>query len=210
LIISLFVGYALYAQERVVSLKEEHVLALKEPGAKPTADTGPFSGMTHTEWTRGDGAPGSISSLAQTTDGYLWIGSSLGLYRFDGVHFASYPFTAERVPLPTQDVASLSADPEGGLWVGLRMTSVVHLRADGSALIYGRGSGLGSDTLDRVAVGKDGSVWALAGGKLLVLRHEHWIDFGQDHGLDQGRVFSFFFDRDMTLPPQNVSLSELL
>ena len=189
----------LAAQERIVSLQAAHALAAREPGAKAAPDTGPFSGMTHTEWTRSDGAPGSISSLAQTSEGYLWIGSSLGLYRFDGVHFAVYPFSPEQVPLPTQDVASVAADPQGGLWVGLRMTAVVHLRSDGSAVVYGRSSGLTSDTLDRVAVRKDGSVWALAGGRLLTLRGDRWVNFGQDRGLGQQAVFSLFLDRDETM-----------
>ena len=41
----------------------------------------------HTRWTVEDGAPGSIEALAQTPDGYLWLGTPLGLYRFDGVNF---------------------------------------------------------------------------------------------------------------------------
>ena len=186
-------------QQRVVSLEEAHALAIKEPGEKASPDTGPFSGMTHTAWTRNDGAPESISSLAQTTEGYLWIGSSLGLYRFDGVRFAAYPFSADQVPLPTQDVSSIAADPAGGLWIGLRMTAVVHILPDGSALVYGRSSGLTSDTLERVTVRKDGSVWVLAGGNLLTLQSEQWNNFGQAHGLGQGRVFSFLFDDDGTI-----------
>jgi hypothetical protein len=41
----------------------------------------------HDIWTGKDGAPGEISAMAQTADGWLWIGSSHGLYRFDGVRF---------------------------------------------------------------------------------------------------------------------------
>jgi hypothetical protein len=55
------------AQERVLSLKDAHVLAIKEPGTVATPDTGPFLNMTHTAWTRRDGAPGSISSMAQSS-----------------------------------------------------------------------------------------------------------------------------------------------
>lgn len=187
------------AQERVISLAEAHSAASREPGAKTSPDTGPFSGMTHSEWTESDGAPGSVSSLAQTTDGYLWIGSSLGLYRFDGIHFEAYPFSAEQVPLQTQDIASLAADPNGGLWIGLRMPAIVHLHADGSAVSYGSNSGLHSDAVERIAVRKDGSVWILAAGKLMTLQEGHWIRFGADCGLGQGTVFSFYFDRDDTM-----------
>ena len=187
------------SQQHRISLTEAHALAVQEPGAKPLPDSGPFRGMTHTAWTQSDGAPGGISSLAQTTEGYLWIGSSLGLYRFDGIHFASYPFSHEQTALPTQDVASVAADPNGGLWVGLRMTAVLHILEDGSTVTYTRNSGLTSDTLDRIAVKKDGSVWVLAGGKLLTLTNTTWVDFGRSHGLGEGNVFSIYFDREGTL-----------
>jgi ligand-binding sensor domain-containing protein len=44
----------------------------------------------HTAWSETDGAPSEISALAQTDDGYLWIGSARGLFRFDGVKFEEY------------------------------------------------------------------------------------------------------------------------
>src|SRR6185295_575972 len=43
--------------------------------------------LYHTSWTAKDGVPADIRSLAQTTDGYLWIGTPTGLVRFDGVQF---------------------------------------------------------------------------------------------------------------------------
>src|SRR5580658_10390060 len=43
--------------------------------------------LGHTRWTLADGAPTNIDTLAQTPDGYLWIGARRGLYRFDGVTF---------------------------------------------------------------------------------------------------------------------------
>jgi ligand-binding sensor domain-containing protein len=118
-----------------------------------------FQGMTHTSWTRRDGAPGSISSLAQTKDGYLWIGSALGLYRFDGLLFSPYPFGLANQPLPSLDVASLAADLDGGLWVAMRNSTVVHLKADGSSAFYNRESGLVVNTIDRIFALPDGSVW---------------------------------------------------
>src|SRR5271167_4580931 len=44
----------------------------------------------YTFWSEKDGAPGEITALAQTQDGYLWIGSERGLFRFDGVKFEEY------------------------------------------------------------------------------------------------------------------------
>ena len=152
--------------------------------------------MTHTSWTRRDGAPGSVSSLAQTKDGYLWIGSSLGLYRFNGLRFSSYPFSSSQAALPSLDVASLAADLDGGLWVALRNSKVVHLLADGSSVLYDRNSGLNPNTIDKIQSLPDGSVWIAGGSKLFRLQANRWIDFGANHALGSGGVFSVFFDRE--------------
>jgi ligand-binding sensor domain-containing protein len=67
----------------------------------------------HTAWSENDGAPSEISALAQTEDGYLWIGSARGLFRFDGVKFEEYKPQAG-VELPSHSIYSLMATPEGG------------------------------------------------------------------------------------------------
>ena len=43
--------------------------------------------LYHTAWRAEDGAPSTILALAQTTDGFLWIGTPTGLIRFDGNRF---------------------------------------------------------------------------------------------------------------------------
>jgi ligand-binding sensor domain-containing protein len=45
-----------------------------------------ISQFVHTVWTDREGAPQNIQALAQTRDGYLWLGTPTGLYRFDGVY----------------------------------------------------------------------------------------------------------------------------
>src|SRR5215467_3061140 len=84
----------------------------------------PLEDMAHTSWVRRDGAPSDITALAQTKDGYLWVGSRLGLYRFDGLQFSSYPFTSADPQLPSSDIYTLAADRDGGLWIGYRMGGI--------------------------------------------------------------------------------------
>ena len=46
-----------------------------------------ISQYAHTAWTVRDGfSVGTIFAMAQTPDGYLWLGSEFGLFRFDGIH----------------------------------------------------------------------------------------------------------------------------
>ena len=54
----------------------------------------------HTVWRIQDGAIDPAAEIAQTADGYLWLGSSNGLLRFDGVKLTS--------PTVVRDVVALS------------------------------------------------------------------------------------------------------
>ena len=76
-----------------------------------------LSQLDHTAWTYIDGAPGQVNALAQTTDGYLWMGTATGLFRFDGIRFQAYKQLSGQ-NFSQRKVVSLFAVPDGGLWVG--------------------------------------------------------------------------------------------
>lgn len=69
-------------------------------------------------WQTKDGLPqNTITAIAQTPDGYLWLGTREGLIRFDGWRFTV--FDSSTTPEITQDqVLSLLADRQGRLWIG--------------------------------------------------------------------------------------------
>ena len=59
------------------------------------------------------------NAIAQTSDGYLWIGTGDGLLRFDGVRFA--PWAAHKgQKLPNSFIWSLLAARDGTLWIGTK------------------------------------------------------------------------------------------
>jgi ligand-binding sensor domain-containing protein/signal transduction histidine kinase len=75
-----------------------------------------LSQYTCRNWSRQNGLPGNgVNAIAQTADGYIWLGTSAGLVRFDGVDF--YLLSSK---LRTPTVTSLAAGKRGGLWLGLR------------------------------------------------------------------------------------------
>src|SRR5271170_412388 len=72
----------------------------------------------HTAWRIRDGfAKGSILSIAQTPDGYLWLGTAFGLYRFDGVRSVLWQPPPDQ-QLPSTTIATLVATRDGTLWIG--------------------------------------------------------------------------------------------
>src|SRR5712664_194179 len=76
------------------------------------------SQYAHTAWKIRDGfAKGTITSIAQTPDGYLWLGTEFGLLRFDGVRSVPWQPPSDQL-LPSNDISSLLAARDGTLWIG--------------------------------------------------------------------------------------------
>src|SRR4051812_7492744 len=70
------------------------------------------------DWDTEDGLPhNSVKQLIQTRDGYLWVGTSYGLARFDGLTFTV--FNKNNTPeMHTSVVSALAETADGSLWIG--------------------------------------------------------------------------------------------
>ena len=79
-------------------------------------------------WGSEKGFPGgSVSSIAQTPDGYLWIGTDKGLMRFDGLNFRVVK-NASPASFPIGPVQALQTDSQGNLWILLESTNILRYR----------------------------------------------------------------------------------
>ena len=77
-----------------------------------------LSQFGHRSWRVQDGAlNGSPASFAQTSDGYIWIGTQNELLRFDGVRLARWIPPAGR-ELPESRIWTLLGSRDGSLWIG--------------------------------------------------------------------------------------------
>jgi ligand-binding sensor domain-containing protein len=79
-------------------------------------------------WTADEGLPdSSVTALAQTPDGYLWIGTYNGLVRFDGNRFVT--FDPDNTPaLAHARVRQLAVDTLGTLWINTLDGSMTSLQ----------------------------------------------------------------------------------
>ena len=76
------------------------------------------SQYAHTAWRVREGfARGAIVSIAQTEDGYLWLGTEFGLLRFDGVRAVPWQPPSGQA-LPSTSITRLVAARDGTLWIG--------------------------------------------------------------------------------------------
>ena len=84
-------------------------------GAEPRGDFRDFEVRT---WGKAEGLPDtSVTAILQTRDAYLWVGTSAGLVRFDGVKFIEIPLSV-RGGNPPEAITALCEDTLGRLWIG--------------------------------------------------------------------------------------------
>ena len=153
--------------------------------------------FAHTAWGSKDGAPSVVKALAQSADGYLWVGSHDGLYRFDGVNFERYQ-PQSGGPFPAKDVTSLLALPNGDLWIAFKSRGLTLLR-NGNATNYPTRDGVLGGAVSGFAQDREGTIWAVTGGGLARLEGDRWKEIGKDWNLPERSVRAIFLDRQGTL-----------
>jgi PAS domain S-box-containing protein len=152
--------------------------------------------FAHTAWGPKEGAPGVVRALAQTPDGYLWLGSPDGLYRFDGVVFERYQ-PQSGGPLPTR-VSSLLALPNGDLWIGF-VPGVISLLRNGNATNYTVREGVPNGGITDLAQDREGTIWAATVGGLARLEGNRWKTVGKDWNFPGKFANTVFLDGQGTL-----------
>jgi diguanylate cyclase (GGDEF)-like protein len=116
-----------------------------------------ISQYIQTVWATDAGLPQtSIYSVAQTADGYLWVGTESGLARFDGVRFTVYNRRNTKA-LPADYIPRLLSARDGGLWIGTD-SGLVHMKS-GVWTTYTVHDGLSSNDIHALLEGRDGSLW---------------------------------------------------
>jgi signal transduction histidine kinase/ligand-binding sensor domain-containing protein len=151
----------------------------------PSLDVSQYA---HTAWLVREGfTQGYIRSIAQTTDGYIWLGTGFGLFRFDGVRVEHWqpPLTGEQ--LPSNFIVCLYVARDGTFWIGTR-GGLVSWR-DGKLTRYPDLAGLSSGSIleDRKGTVWVGGTYSVASsGKLCAINGTKVDCYGSDGALGNG------------------------
>jgi signal transduction histidine kinase/ligand-binding sensor domain-containing protein len=136
----------------------------------------------HTSWLLRDGfVNGAIRAMTQSSDGYLWLGTDAGVFRFDGVRAVSWtPAPGQR--LPNTIVNALVAGRDGTLWIGT-FEGLVSWN-NGQLTRY---AGLANVQITSIVEARDGTIWvgtssasANVVAKLCAFRDGHQDCVGED------------------------------
>jgi ligand-binding sensor domain-containing protein len=144
----------------------------------------PLSQYGHDVWTSDSGLPqNSITTILQTRDGYLWLGTQEGLVRFDGVRFTI--FDTRNTPALSDDwVQALVESRDGTLWIGT-MSGLV--RMDRGEFTPFHGAGLETEMVSALHEDREGALWVGSGLGATRIDGDRATTFGECLGVP-GRV----------------------
>lgn len=139
-----------------------------------------------------------IYSLAFGPDGGLWVGTSDGLYFYDGYRWTTFTVQDE---LPSDFIRCLTWTRSGELWVGTDKGAGVfdrhHWDDRGSA------GHLPGPSVRRIVEGPDGAIWfgcdpfpdTSQPSGIARLRDDRWESWGTNFGLPSDHILSIFIGR---------------
>src|SRR5262249_9679628 len=127
------------------------------------------SQYAHTSWKISDGfTQGAIYTIAQTPDGYLWLGTEFGLIRFDGVKKIAWQPPNQQ--LPSNEILRLLTSRDGGLWIGTAQ-GLVNWRNG----VFKQFPEFGGHRISILYEDREGSIWTgwsgMPAGKLCAIRN---------------------------------------
>lgn len=149
-------------------------------------------------WQIDEGLPDNlVQAIAQTPDGYLWVGTRAGLARFDGVSFT--PFTATNMPeIKSSSVTALCVDRKGALWIATDGDGLACLD-NGTFSHFGKTNGLPSLVLSSIFECKDGSIWLGSSAGISRFKDGKFVNYNRQDGLLSNFINAIYEDRDGNL-----------
>src|SRR5215472_3898133 len=80
-------------------------------------------------WQNENGLPDNkVTSIVQTREGYLWLGTRSGLVRFDGVRFTAFD-DSNTPEMKSRNVTCLFEASDNSLWIGYETGEVIRYHA---------------------------------------------------------------------------------
>jgi ligand-binding sensor domain-containing protein/signal transduction histidine kinase len=153
-----------------------------------------IAGYTRHVWQAYEGLPEqTVQSFAQTPDGYLWIGTTGGLVRFDGANFTLFD-RQNTAALYENSIFCLMVSRDGALWIGTEGGGVVRY-AHGQFQTWTSQNGLSNDFVRALFQDSKGNIWAGTDNSLLLFKGDSFQRVDGTAAIPAISVHSIFEDR---------------
>ena len=171
---------------------------LPAKGADRTPPAKDLHQYAHRVWTTSHALPHSeVRAIAQSHEGYLWVGTPQGLARFDGLRFVT--FTVGNTPaLRDPTITALCQASDSTLWIGTAAGLALRCRGEFRAC---RDLGaLATQPITAIYEDSRGRVWAgTPGGLFAIFDSTQYGEYGVEDGLSSTAILAIGEDRDGSL-----------
>lgn len=152
--------------------------------------------FTFRSWQREQGLPENyVRALANTRDGYIWVGTDEGVSRFDGVNFFSL---GPQEGFQGGPVQVLFGDSRGALWIG-SVGGGLSRWQQGELRRFTVRDGLPSDSITALSEDDDGRIWVGTEAGVAVWQADHFISKGGAEFFSGKPITTLFCDRNGTM-----------
>ena len=150
----------------------------------------------HAMWTSDTGL-GAVFDIQQASDGYLWLTTSTGVFRFDGVRFQSVEEVTNGAVENTQ-IHSAFLSPSGGVWLKTRAAGLLFWK-DGRLNVFTDRRCTPALQMEGLAEDEDGALWIQGSAGLFRMRESACEQVGAEHGYPGGFPAAILVDSKGTV-----------
>ena len=151
-----------------------------------------MTGFHHTMWTSDNGL-GAVFDMQQDSDGYLWLTTSTGVFRFDGVRFQSVEEVTNGAAENSQ-IHSAFLSPSGGVWLKTRAAGLL-LWKGGRLSVFTDRRCTPALQMEGMTEDQDGTLWIQGSAGLFHMRGSVCEQVGLEHGYPGGFPAAILVDR---------------
>jgi len=162
----------------------------------------PLASYGRQSWVMENGLPqNTVQALVQTRDGFVWLGTEVGLVRFDGNGFAVFDRSSSPA-LPGNDVRCLLETRDGALWIG---TSDGLARwKDEKVTAFTTQDGLPANEIQGLGESPDGALWVRTEQGLARLDGQRFVPYATADAASGGAIGT------VALPDAGIGLARSL
>jgi len=150
----------------------------------------------HRMWTSDNGI-GAVFDIQQAPNGYLWLTTSTGVFRFDGVRFQSVEEVTNG-EVQNSEIHSAFVSSSGGVWLKTRAAGLLYWKDERLTVFRDRRC-TPALQLEGLAEDRDGSLWVQGSGGFFHLRGSVCEQVGVEQGYPGGFPAAILVDSTGTV-----------